>query len=122
MGVNRTHIRRRAAAVATAVLLAVGLADCGSGTDRRAISASYVGAGAGFYPDTVTVDKEDTVRLRVGNGTDRAHGFSIVGYKIRRTVEPNQSMRVNFKASRAGTFRIYCQLHPTHQTATLIVR
>ena len=113
---------RRAPAVAPALVLALGTVACGSDTDRRAIAATLVSGQAGFYPATVTVDKEDTVILRVGNGTDRVHGFSIEGYRIARTVEPNQSLRLRFRASRAGTFRIFCQLHPTHQTATLIVR
>ncbi len=113
---------KRATAWAAALLLAVATAACGKGTDRRAIAAALVEGQAGFYPQTVTVDKEDTVQLRVGNGTDRVHGFAIEGYRIRRTVEPNQSLRLEFTASRAGTYKIYCQLHPTHQTATLIVR
>jgi plastocyanin len=115
-------LSRRAPAVAAALVLAFGMIACGSDTDRRAIAAAFVDAKPSFHPRTVTVDKEDTVVLRVGNGTDRVHGFSIEGYRLRRTVEPNQSLRLRFRASRAGTFRIFCQLHPTHQTATLIVR
>ena len=29
---------------------------------------------------------------------------------------------MKFTATGAGTYKIYCQLHPAHQTATLIVR
>jgi nitrosocyanin len=80
-------------------------------------------AGApGFSPENLTVDKKDTVRLKVGNGTDKVHGFSIEGYKIKREVKPNETLDLKFKASRAGIFKIYCQLHPTHQQATLTVR
>jgi nitrosocyanin len=117
-----SHVGSRATATAATLVLALGAAACGSDTDKRAIAATFVNASPGFYPETVTVDKEDRVDLRVGNGTDRQHGFSIEGYRVRRTVEPNQSLRVRFRASRAGTFRIFCQLHPTHQPATLIVR
>ena len=105
-----------------AVALAVSLAGCGSGTDRRTIAAATVAGRPGFSPDPITVDKEDSVRLRVGNSTDRTHGFAVEGYRITRTVEPNQTLDVRFRAFRAGTFKIYCQLHPTHQTATLVVR
>ena len=118
---SRNGGRRRAAAVA-AVALALGLAGCGTGTDRRAIAATIVSGSAGYFPDPIAVDKEDTVRLKVGNGTDRTHGFSIEGYRIRRTVDPNQTLDLRFKATRAGLFKIFCQLHPTHQTATLVVR
>jgi plastocyanin len=117
-----SHVRRRGVALGAVLLLALTAAGCGSDTDRRAIAATLVSGRPGFYPDTVTVDKEDRVVLRVGNGTDREHGFSVEGYRIRRTVQPNQTLRLRFRASRAGTFKIFCQLHPTHQTATLIVR
>jgi nitrosocyanin len=116
------HVRRRAAAAAATVALALSVAGCGTGTDRRAIAATLVAGKPGFHPDPIRVDKEDTVRFKVGNGTDRPHGFAIEGYGIRRTVDPNQTLDVRFKAFRAGTFKIFCQLHPTHQTATLIVR
>ena len=120
--VRRRRGRRKAAALTAAVALAVTMAACGSGTERRAIAATLVSGQAGFSPDTLTVDKEDTVRLKVGNGTDRQHGFAIEGYRIRRTVDPNQTLDLRFRASRAGRFQIFCQLHPTHQTGVLIVR
>ncbi len=116
------NVRRRAAAAAAVVALALSVAGCATGTDRRAVAATLVEGQPGFHPDPIRVDKEDTVRLRVGNGTDRTHGFAIEGYGIRRTVDPNQTLDVRFKAFRAGRFKIFCQLHPTHQTATLIVR
>jgi heme/copper-type cytochrome/quinol oxidase subunit 2 len=113
---------QRGMAAAVAAAFALSLAACGSGTDRRAIAASLVGGSAGFYPEDITVDKEDTVLLKVGNGTDRVHGFSIEGYRVRREVQPNETLDVKLRAFRAGTFKIYCQLHPTHQPATLVVR
>ncbi len=115
-------VQRRRTAVIALAAAALSLVGCGTGTDRRAIAASIVSGTAGFYPEDLTVDKKDTVRLKVGNGTDRTHGFSIEGYRIKREVQPNETLDVRFKASRGGTFKIYCQLHPTHQAATLIVR
>ena len=113
---------RKGAAVTAALALAFTLVACGSGTDRRTIAASIVAGRAGFAPDTLIVDKEDTVRLKVGNSTSGQHGFSIEGYRVRRTVDPNQTLDLKFRAFRAGTFKIFCQLHPTHQTGTLVVR
>lgn len=115
-------LSRRAATLLAAVPLLLGLAACGHGTDRRSIAATFVGNGAGFTPLEISGDKEDTMVLRVGNGTNAEHGFSIEGYRIRRTVQPNETLELRFRLSRAGTFRIFCQLHETHQTATLIVR
>ncbi len=115
-------VQRRATAATAAAALTLSLVACGTSTDRRAISAAIVSGSAGFAPDELTVDKKDTVRLRVGNGTDRIHGFSIEGYRIRREVQPNETLDLRFTASRGGTFRIFCHLHPMHQQATLVVR
>ena len=79
-------------------------------------------SGAGFEPPTVTVDKDDNVVLAVNNSTTRTHGFSIEGYGIRREVEASKGLEVKFKSTKPGTFKVYCQLHETHQVATLVVR
>ncbi len=113
---------RKAGTLLAGLALAFFLVGCGSDTVHRTMAATYVGTGSGFFPTTVTVDKKDTVIVQIGNGTDRTHGFSIEGYGVRKTVDPNQTLRVKFKATRAGTFKIFCQLHPTHQTAVLQVR
>ena len=116
-----SNIQRRATAFAAAALT-LSLVGCGTGTDRRAIAATLVSGSPGFSPDTITVDKKDNVRLKVGNETDKVHGFSIEGYRVKREVKPNETVEVKLKAFRAGTFKIFCQLHPQHQQATLVVR
>ncbi len=103
--------------------LGLVLTGCGGHPDvRRQIAAANVGGGAGFEPATITVDKDDNVRLAVGNTSTRIHGFSIEGYGIQREVEPNNGIQVRFSARKPGTFKIYCQLHETHQVATLVVQ
>ena len=61
------------------------------------------------------------VVFTVKNVTDRPHGFSIDEFGVQRVVEPGRPVTVRFTANRKGTFRIYCQLHPAHGTAELIV-
>ncbi|MGH9188660.1 MAG: cupredoxin domain-containing protein [Acidimicrobiales bacterium] len=113
---------RRLAGGAIAIVLTAAAGCGGGGTERRSISAATVGAAAGFTPPAVTVDKGDTVVLTVGNKTDKTHGFTIDGYGVREEVEALGSKKVELTASKAGTFRIRCQLHPAHQTATLVVQ
>ena len=113
---------RKASPLLAGLTLTVSLVACGTTTVHRTMAATYVGTGSGFYPTTITVDKKDEVIIRVGNGTDKTHGFSIEGYRVHKTVDPNQTIQVKFRAKRAGTFKIYCQLHPTHQTAVLQVQ
>ena len=118
---------RRAARAALSTTLAavvtVGLSACG-GTRHvvRTVDAAKVGEGPGFAPATITVDKRNRVELKVGNTTDKTHGFSIEGYGIHDEVDPGEKLDLKFTATNAGTYKIYCQLHPAHQTATLIVR
>ncbi len=124
-GGGRTASRRtatRAGVGAMALTLALATA-CGGTTRHRTISAASVSGRPGFAPDSITVDKGDKLSLRVGNNLDKPHGFSIEGYpKVKKVVEPGKPITVKFTASRSGTFRIFCQLHPTHQGANLVVR
>ncbi len=117
------HTFRRLFPAAVAGLGLVLSGCTGGSPDRtRQISAVNVGSGAGFDPTTVTVDKDDNVRMAVGNSTTRIHGFSIEGYGIRREVPAGDRIDVRLKSTKPGTFKIFCQLHETHQIATLVVR
>jgi nitrosocyanin len=114
---------RAALSAALAVAVALGLSGCGgTETVRHTVDAAQLSSGVGFVPPTVTVDKRNRVELKVGNTTGAPHGFSIEGYGVQEEVGPGMPIDVKFIANRAGTYRMYCQLHPEHQTATLIVR
>ena len=98
------------------------LSGCGGHPDvRRQIAVASGPSGAVFQPVTITVNKDDNVRLTVGNPTPNIHGFSIEGYGIRSEVPPGGFER-RFQATHPGTFKIFCQLHETHQVATLVVQ
>ena len=107
---------------AAVIGLALVLSGCGGHPDvERQISVASGPSGAVFQPVTITVNKDDNVRLAVGNPTTNPHGFSIEGYGIRDEVPPG-GFEKRFQATHPGTFKIYCQLHETHQVATLIVQ
>ena len=38
-----------------------------------------------------------------------------------QTIDPGHATTVTFKADKAGTYKVYCQLHPTHKPAELVV-
>ena len=115
--------RRVTASAAALVLALVATAGCAGESERRTIAAAMVDGNPGFSPQTVTVHTGDKVDLIVSNATDRTHGFDIEGYGLEaRVVDPTlEPEHVKFTARRPGTFKIYCQLHPQHQTATLVV-
>ncbi len=106
-------------------LLGLALVASGCGghpdTERQISVATGAGGGAIYEPVTITVNKDDNVTLAVGNPTTRVHGFSIEGYGIQDEVPPG-GYEKKFQARHPGTFKIYCQLHETHQVATLVVQ
>jgi len=107
----------------TAAICAVGLAGCGGNhkTEDFRINATSVNGQSGFSIGTITVTQGDKVNIEVGNTTDKAHGFSIDEFNIHRVVEPHQTQTVSFTPSKTGQFRVYCQLHPAHVPARMIV-
>ena len=108
---------------ATLLGSALVLSGCGGHPDiERQIAVSSGPSGAVFEPKAITVDKDDNVTIAIGNPTTTVHGFSIEGYGIQREVEATSGIEVRFPATKPGTFKIYCQLHETHQVATLVVR
>lgn len=115
---------RRAIALGSALVLTlVATAGCAGQSERRTVAAATVGDKPGFSPDVVTVHTGDKVELIVSNATDRTHGFDVEGYGLKAlVVDPTlKPETVKFTARRQGTFKIYCHLHPQHQTATLVV-
>ena len=107
---------------ATLLGAALVLSGCGGHPDiERQIAVAPGPGGATFEPKTITVDKDDNVTLAIANPTSSVHGFSIEGYGIRDEVPPGGAQK-KFQASHPGTFKIFCQLHETHQVATLVVQ
>ncbi|MGI8983073.1 MAG: cupredoxin domain-containing protein [Acidimicrobiales bacterium] len=95
---------------------------CGGHPDvDRQIAVRSASTGASFEPTTITVNKDDNVTLMIANPTSAVHGFSIEGYGIQDEIPPGGAEKT-FSARHPGTFKIYCQLHETHQVATLVVR
>jgi nitrosocyanin len=115
-----TFRRSFAAAVVGLGLIASGCG--GHPTVHRSIASVAVAGGTGYEPTVVTVSKDDNVVLAVGNATAVVHGFSIEGYGIQTEIQPGQPTDLKFKAVHPGTFKVYCQLHPGHKIATLVVQ
>jgi nitrosocyanin len=108
--------------VASAAVLAIVLVGCGgSKTVSQRINATLVNGKPGFSIATLTVTQGDKLDLRVDNTTDKDHGFSIDAFNVHRVVQPNKPQTVKFTANKTGQFKIYCQLHPAHQPAELVV-
>ncbi len=70
----------------------------------------------GWQPDTITVKKGETVRLKIMS-IDVTHGFAITGYNVSTgAINVGESETVEFVADKAGTFTFYCTVYcsPKH--------
>jgi nitrous-oxide reductase len=64
-----------------------------------------------FNPEHITVKQGDKVVWRVTNierAVDAVHGFAVPGYNIAASIEPGETIRIEFVADTPGTFPFYC--------------
>jgi heme/copper-type cytochrome/quinol oxidase subunit 2 len=116
--------RRRSVAWASLALAAVALvAGCSDEkTDHLKADDGPVESGNGITPAKLTAHEGRKVEIRVTNtAKDKQHGFSIDEFDVKETIDQGKTTTVKFKAEKAGTFKVYCQIHPTHKPAELVV-
>ena len=107
-------------------------ASSGGGTKTISIEIQHTG----YVPNTITVNKGDHVKFLVNTAAGTSthhHGITIDEYGINQIVQTedkNSPQAIEFDATKAGTFKIYCGTckdgifgaeHPKIE-ATLIVR
>jgi nitrosocyanin len=114
---------RRALVAAVVPVFVLGLSACGSNskTVKFDVNAVSVNGKSAFSVGTITVTEGEKVELRVGNLTDRDHGFSIDAFDVHQVIKPAQPQHVTITPKKTGQFTIYCQLHPTHVPSQLVV-
>jgi len=113
------------ALVVTVAVAATGifLTGCGGNhkTEDFRIAVTSTNGVSGFSIGTITVTQGDKVNLHLENATEKAHGFSIDAFNIHRVIDPHQPQTVSFTPNKTGQFKVYCQLHPAHVPASMIV-
>jgi nitrosocyanin len=115
-------VNRALVVVAAAAAGALLLTACGNNkTEHFRINATVVNGVPAFSVGTITVTESDKVDIRVDNDTEKDHGFSIDAENVHRVIRPHQPQTVSFTPKKTGEFRIYCQLHPAHVPAQMIV-
>ncbi len=114
--------RRSVAVVSLALAAAALLAGCGGETDHLKADDGPVEGGAGITPVKLTAHKGREVEIKVTNtAKDKQHGFKIDAFKVEEVIDQGRTTTVKFKADQAGTFKVYCHLHPAHKQAELVV-
>jgi len=115
-------MKRTLVVTVAAALSILILAACGNNkTEHFRVNATVVNGTPAFSVGTITVTEGDKVDIRVDNSTEKDHGFSIDAENVHRVIKPHQPQTVSFTPKKTGEFRIYCQLHPAHVPAQLIV-
>ena len=62
-----------------------------------------------FDPDTITVNKGDSVRLSV-RSVDVRHGIAIPAFRVNSVLEPGSVSEIKFVADKTGTFEFSCSV------------
>lgn len=116
--------RRSVALAALAVAAATALVGCGDdkATERLSVEDGPVDGTNAISPAKLTAHEGNTVQIKITNtANDKPHGFSIDEFGIKETIDQGKTTTVEFEADKSGTFKIYCQLHPTHKPAELVI-
>ena len=115
--------RRSVALASLALAAATVLAGCGGAkTDHLKADDGPIEGGAGITPAKLTAKKGHEVQIQVTNtAKDKQHGFSIDDFNVHEVINQGTTSTVKFKASKSGTFKVYCQLHAAHKQSELDV-
>jgi heme/copper-type cytochrome/quinol oxidase subunit 2 len=70
---------------------------------------SIVGDHYAFAPRTITVDRDDLVKITF-RAQDIPHSFTIDRYRIAKRAGSGQAVTFEFRADQSGTFDYYCNL------------
>ncbi|MDA2922994.1 cupredoxin domain-containing protein [Patescibacteria group bacterium AH-259-L07] len=62
-----------------------------------------------FDPDTITVNKGDTVKLNI-TSTDTTHGLAISEFGVNAILPPGETKTIEFVASQSGSYTMFCSV------------
>lgn len=120
---------RRAALLATALLVALGGVACGSDDDEDEATSGGEGATKtvaikaadfAFDPKTIELKAGEKVTFVIDNGDQVDHNLTVDGLGVDQDVAPGRTAQADATA-KAGTFAYFCEFHPAQMTGTITV-
>lgn len=63
-----------------------------------------------FEPEEITIEQCDRVTVTVVNEDNFDHGFAIDAFGVSQRLPANETIVVNFVATKSGTFPFYCSV------------
>lgn len=86
------------------------------------VISAVVGGKNVFIPSTIVLTDGGPRTLKLFNTTDAPHGFAIDGLGIEEVLPVREEVEIALPPLVGGNvYRIHCQLHPPHRSATLVV-
>lgn len=82
---------------------------------------AVVGGKNVFIPSTLALPAGQAATLSIFNTTDKPHGFAIPALSVESVIPEQVEQRVELPVLATGLYRIHCQLHEAHRSATLLV-
>lgn len=113
-------------AVSAAAYAVAGEAPKAPVREFKSVNIEFKGSKV-WVPATFIVKKGDEVKITLINDAPSGlHGFAIEGYEAQVKVaisnkEGENRKTVEFKADKAGLFKVYCHMHPAHVGGQLLV-
>jgi nitrosocyanin len=74
-----------------------------------------------WLPGVLVLKRGEEVKIKLINKHKDPHGFAIDELAVQIVVEGASTKDLILKPARAGTFRLYCHLHPAHIGGQIIV-
>lgn len=93
------------------------------GAEFTVVNVEYEGNNI-WLPSPLVVKKGSRVKINLINNVKKdpnVHGFAVDAFSVLATVNRGKPETVEFKADKAGVFRIHCQLHPKHIGGQILV-
>ena len=104
-----THLVRISGLLAAAALWSATAAPAAQEPPTTQRAVTVVARKYVFEPARVEVGLNDLVKVTLSS-RDIAHSFTIDAYRIAKRVGAGQTVTFEFRADKAGTFPIYCNL------------
>jgi hypothetical protein len=120
MRTSSSRVARRLGAGAVAALVPL-LGACGSTSVSRHVSFVESGGRTRFNAGAITVTKGDTLKLIVGNLTPTLQDFTVDALRIERTVKPDETVEVDLKPPRSGTYLLYSRNDRSVSPVSIVV-
>lgn len=74
-----------------------------------------------WLPGVLVLKRGEEVKLKLVNKHKDPHGFAVDELKLQAVVDGAATKEVAVTPARAGTFRLYCHLHPAHIGGQIVV-